>query len=97
MLAIELSSDGWVEFSCDAPLSVAAATAAVANGQVYVGSILFFPDSGNHCRQLYFNNLDGQFSDKGAVDCTRAAYESTKDAPKNWSVARTEVIAKGFH
>jgi hypothetical protein len=77
--------------------AAAAATAEVVNGQVYVGSILFFPDSGSRCHQMYFNNRDGQFSDKGAVDCTRAAYESTKDAPKNWSVARTEVIAKGFH
>ncbi len=77
--------------------AAAAAAAAVVNGQIYIGSILFFPESGDRCHQLYFNNRDGQFSDKGPVDCTRAAYELTKDAPKNWSVARTEVIAKGFH
>jgi hypothetical protein len=77
--------------------AAAAASAAVVDGQAYIGSILFFPDSGNRCHQMYFNNRDGQYSDKGAVDCTRAIYESTKDAPKNWSVARTEVIAKGFH
>jgi hypothetical protein len=77
--------------------AAAAALAAVVDGQVYIGSILFFPDSGNRCHQMYFNNRDGQYSDKGAVDCTRAIYESTKDAPKSWSVARTEVIAKGFH
>jgi hypothetical protein len=76
--------------------AAAAAASAVVNGQIYVGSILFFPESGNRCHQLYFNNRDGQYSDKGSVDCTRAVYESTRDAPKNWSVARTEVIAKGF-
>jgi hypothetical protein len=76
--------------------TAAAAAAAAVDGQVYIGSILFFPDSGNNCHQLYFNNQDGRYSDKGFVDCTRAVYESTKDAPKNWSVARTAVISQGF-
>jgi len=77
--------------------AAAAAAAAVVNGQIYIGSILFFPGGGNRCHQMYFNNRDGQFSDKGSVDCARAVYESTKDAPKTWSVARTAVISKGFH
>jgi hypothetical protein len=76
--------------------AASAATAVAVDGQVYIGSILFFPDSGNKCHQLYFNNRDGRYSDKGFVDCTRAVYESTKDAPKNWSVARTAVISQGF-
>jgi hypothetical protein len=73
-----------------------AAKAAVVDGQIYIGSILFFPDDGKRCHQLYFNNRDGQYSDKGLVDCTRAVYELTKDAPKSWSVARTEEISKSF-
>jgi|SRR5271169_387628 hypothetical protein len=73
-----------------------ASTAALVNGQVYTGTILVFPEAGNRCHRMYFNNRDGQFSDNGLVDCARAVYESTKDAPKNWSVARTEVISKGF-
>src|ERR1700733_2965982 len=76
--------------------AASAVTAVSVDGQVYIGSILFFPDSGNKCHQLYFNNQDGRYSDKGFVDCTRAVYESTKDAPKNWSVARTAVISQGF-
>jgi hypothetical protein len=74
----------------------AAAAAMVVNGQIYTGSILFFPEGGTQCHQMYFNNRDGRFSDNGLVDCARATYESTKDAPKTWSVARTEVISKGF-
>ncbi len=74
----------------------AANAAATVGSQIYVGSILFFPENGNRCHQLYFNNRDGQYSDKGNVDCAHAVSESTKDAPKNWSVARTEVISKGF-
>jgi hypothetical protein len=76
--------------------AAAATSAAVVGSQIYVGSILFFPDGGNRCHQMYFNNQDGQFSDNGSVDCTRAVAESTKDAPKTWSVARTAVISKGF-
>jgi hypothetical protein len=77
--------------------AAAATTAAAVNGQVYTGTILFFPEGGNDCHRMYFNNQDGRFSDNGLVDCAHAAYESTKDAPKSWSVARTAVISKGFH
>jgi hypothetical protein len=76
--------------------AAAAAAAGTVNGQVYIGSILFFPDSGNRCHQLYFNNMDGRYSDKGNVDCTHAVSQTMKDAPKDWSAARTEIISKGF-
>jgi hypothetical protein len=77
--------------------NVAAVKAASARS-LYVGSILFYPDTGNRCHQLYFDNRDGHFADNGAVDCTRAAAEATtKDTSKASSAARTESISKGFH
>ncbi len=75
---------------------VALADEAAGTGQTYLGSILFYPDTGNTCHQLYFNNQDGQFSDNGHVDCARAVADLSKDKPKNSSTARTEFISKGF-
>jgi hypothetical protein len=75
----------------------AAAATAATNQRLYIGSILVFPDMGSRCHQLFFDNRNGQYADNGSVDCTRAISESTKDAPKSLSAARTEVISKGFH
>ena len=75
---------------------VALADEAAGGDQTYLGSILFYPDTGNTCHQLYFNNQDGQFSDNGRVDCTRAVADLSKNQPKNSSAARTEFISKGF-
>jgi hypothetical protein len=74
----------------------AAAKSAVIDQQIYIGSILFYPDNGRRCHQLYFNNRDGEYSDKGLVDCTRAISELSKDAPKSWSAGRTAEISKSF-
>jgi hypothetical protein len=94
VLCVSLSVFGTYEFL--ARRAAVEAKTAVAQGQLYVGSILFYPETGNACHQLYFNNRDGEFADNGHVDCTRAVVEATKDAPKSWSAARTEVIRKGF-
>jgi hypothetical protein len=76
----------------------AAAVAAASARSVYVGSVLFYPNLGNRCHQLYFDNRDGHFADNGAVDCTRAAAEmTTKDGQKGSAAARTEGISKSFH
>jgi hypothetical protein len=76
----------------------AAAVAAASARSLYVGSILFYPELGNRCHQLYFDNRNGKYADNGAVDCTRAAAEATaKDAGKASSNARTEGISKSFH
>jgi hypothetical protein len=76
---------------------VALADEGTGRGDIYRGSILFYPDAGNTCHQLYFNNQDGQFSDNGRVDCTRAVAESSKEKPRDISTARTEGISKAFH
>jgi hypothetical protein len=77
-----------------------AAAAAVAlaadDDDIYTGSILYMPDSGNACRQLLFDNQNGQFTDNGYVDCDRAAYRGTDTTPKHWSAARVRVISSGF-
>ena len=75
----------------------AAAVAAASARSLYVGSVLFYPNIGNRCHQLYFDNRDGHFADNGAVDCTRAAAEMTaKDGQKGSAAARTEGISKSF-
>lgn len=73
-----------------------AAAVAAADDEIYTGSILYMPDSGNACRQLLFDNQNGQFTDNGYVDCDRAAYRGANTTPKHWSAARVRVISSGF-
>jgi hypothetical protein len=76
--------------------AVAAALASADDDEIYTGSILYMPDSGSACRQLLFDNQNGQFTDNGYVDCDRAAYRGVNDSPKQWSAARVRVISSGF-
>jgi hypothetical protein len=75
--------------------AAAAAALAAADNEIYTGSILYMPNSGNDCRQLLFDNQNGQFTDNGFVDCDRAAYRDSA-TPKHWSAARVRVISSGF-
>jgi hypothetical protein len=87
-------------FGTDAFLTrraAADAAAAAESKQIYIGSILVYPDLGDRCHQLFFDNRNGHYADNGSVDCSRAVTELSKDAPKNFSAARTEVIREGFH
>lgn len=59
---------------------------------VYTGSVVYMPETGNVCHQWQFDNLNGQFTDKGAVNCDADGV----DGPKNWSTARIRVISDGF-
>ena len=76
--------------------AMAAALAAADDDEIYTGSILYTPNTGNACRQLLFDNQNGQVTDNGYVDCDRAAYRSAYDMPKQWSAARVRVISSGF-
>ena len=68
---------------------------AAKGDDIYTGSILYMPDTSNVCHQWLFDNQNGQFTDKGSVDCQEAADQSL-DGPKNWSAARIRVISTGF-
>ncbi len=51
-----------------------AAGAGPSDEEIYTGSILYIPDDGKVCRQLFFNNRSGRFTDNGYVNCEEAAY-----------------------
>ncbi len=74
----------------------AAAAAALQDGHRYTGSIVFYPNVGLTCHQLFFNNQDGQFTDNGHVDCVQALSQAANEGSKTLSAARTEVIREGF-
>jgi hypothetical protein len=76
--------------------AVPAGSPADNDDEIYTGSILSMPDNGHICRQWLFNNLNGELTDNGYVDCARAAYHSSLDTPKLWSAARVRVISTGF-
>ncbi len=88
-----LATDGFV--AAGKQRQAVAAAAASNDDDIYTGSILYMPDTSNICRQLLFDNQDGQLSDNGYVDCEQAAYHGI-DGPKQWSAARIRVIATGF-
>jgi hypothetical protein len=62
---------------------------------IYTGALLYVPETGNVCHQWLFDNQNGQFTDKGNVNCDEVADQGL-DGPKNWSTARIRVIRDGF-
>jgi hypothetical protein len=76
--------------------TTAAAAGAQTDAEAYTGSILYLPHDGRTCRQLFFDNLTGRFTDNGSVECSGAAYDSGIGSPKQLSAARARVIASGF-
>lgn len=74
----------------------AGGTYRVAKGDdIYAGALLYVPETGNVCHQWLFDNQNGQFTDKGNVNCNDVA-DQELDGPKNWSSARMRVISNGF-
>jgi|HubBroStandDraft_5_1064220.scaffolds.fasta_scaffold355387_2 hypothetical protein len=75
---------------------VAKTASATGSGEIYTGSILYFPYEGSNCRQLLFDNRNGHFTDKGYVDCEEASLQGGVNSPKQWSATRAKVISEGF-
>jgi len=75
---------------------VVAAAAVPSDSEIYTGSILYMPDVGDICRQLLFDNHNGQFADNGYVDCAHAAYRGGINGPQQGSTARIQVISTAF-
>jgi hypothetical protein len=74
----------------------AAGTYRAAKGDdIYTGALLYMPETGNVCHQWLFDNQNGQFADKGNINCDAVADQGIDD-PKNWSSARIRVISDGF-
>ena len=72
-------------------------TTARNAAEIYTGSVLYMPQEGRNCHQILFNNSTGRFTDNGSVDCENAAYRGVDgNLSKQWSSARTRVIADGF-
>lgn len=67
-----------------------------ANGNaIYSGSILYVPETGDGCHQWQFDNRNGHFNDKGAVNCDDVA-DHELNGSKDLSSARIRVISDGF-
>ena len=72
------------------------ATTASGDDEIYTGSILYMPDEGQFCHQLFFDNLTGRLSDNGYVDCQRAIYGNLGGTPMQMSAPRVRIISTGF-
>jgi hypothetical protein len=67
-----------------------------SDDEIYTGSILFVPNDGIICRQLFFDNRTGLVTDNGLVDCLHAYYQDATGVPIQWSAARAQVISESF-
>jgi hypothetical protein len=68
---------------------------AAKGDDIYTGALLYMPETGNVCHQWQFDNQNGQFTDKGDINCDAVADQGV-DGPKNWSSSRIRVISDGF-
>jgi hypothetical protein len=74
----------------------AAALVEASDGEIYTGSILYMPNDSDVCRQLLFDNHNGQFTDNGYVNCNSAAYPGASVSSEPWPAGRLRVISTGF-
>jgi hypothetical protein len=93
VLAVGLFASGQFEFARSLRTP---ALAPLSDDEVYTGSILYLPDRGQMCRQLLFDNRTGRVQDNGLVDCEQASYRGMKEASKEWSTSRAQVISESF-
>jgi 3-hydroxy-3-methylglutaryl CoA synthase len=84
-----------IEHYVSAQRAAVAVTAAPSDSEVYTGSVLYMPDVGDVCRQLLFDNHNGQFIDNGYVDCAHAAYRGGLDGSQG-PTGRIRVISTAF-
>jgi hypothetical protein len=97
VVAIGLFVAGEFEFASFLTARFVAKPAVAKSGdEIYTGSILYLPNEGNICRQLLFDNRNGQIRDNGLVDCDDASYRSTDEGGKQWPNARALVISESF-
>jgi hypothetical protein len=97
VLAIGLFVAGEFEFTSFLTAQfVAKPAVAKSDDEVYTGSILYLPNEGNVCRQLLFDNRNGQMRDNGLVDCDDAFYRGTDEGGKQSPNARALVISESF-
>jgi hypothetical protein len=74
----------------------AAAMVEASDAEIYTGSILYMPNGSDVCRQLLFDNHNGQFADNGYVNCNSAAYPEASVSSEPWPAGRLRVISTGF-
>lgn len=67
---------------------------APKDDDIYTGSILYMPGTGNLCHQWLYDNKNGRFADAGSVNCDAADQDAS--GPRQWSAARIKVISDGF-
>ncbi len=64
--------------------------------QLLDGSVLFFPLSGNTCRQSLIDHATGQIRDNGFVDCDAAKAQIAENWRKHVATQRQTVIRDSF-
>jgi hypothetical protein len=64
--------------------------------EIYTGSIIIVPPTGENCQQLTIDNRTGEMRDKGFVNCYAAASPPERDPSKAISSKRINAIGNAF-
>jgi hypothetical protein len=84
---------GW---SALRPKEVATPKPQRSNAEIYTGSIIIVPATGENCQQLMLDNRTGRMWDKGYVNCYAAASPPERDPSKAISSKRISAIGNAF-
>jgi hypothetical protein len=65
--------------------------------EIYTGSIITFPPTGNQCSELMMDNRTGKMWDNGFVNCDDVTFDISKDRLEgSFDVKRLRTISKIF-
>ena len=64
--------------------------------EIYTGSIIIVPATGENCQKLVIDNRTGEMWDKGYVNCYAAASPPERDPSKAISSKRINAIGNAF-
>jgi hypothetical protein len=74
---------------------VAAASRAAVDDEIYTGSLILVPHSGDECRKLLFDNRSGMMWEGGSFDCYAVA--KMNESRPTLGYVRMKAIHSIFH
>lgn len=84
---------GW---SALRPQQVAKPKPQRSEAEIYTGSLIIMPPTGEKCQQLMMDNRTGRMWEKGIVNCYDATTPTQKDASEAISSKRINAIGNAF-
>jgi hypothetical protein len=78
------------------PQQAAKAKPQRSDAEIYTGSLIIMPATGEKCQQMMMDNRTGRMWEKGIVNCYEAATPTQKDPSEAISSKRINAIGNAF-